>query len=608
MALSKRLSTEKECAMKKDQRGLLTRRDFMKIAGYASLSAGVGLNLAVPETARAQIKKPAKQSSNGQYNILMIVSDQEHYLRDNQLPIGYQLPGHERLAKNGVVFENHQIASCVCTPSRAVLYTGQHIQHTGMFDNTNFPWSNDLSTEIDTIGDLLRAEGYYTAYKGKWHLTDEFETANKLHIPKRILVEEMEQYGFSDYFGIGDMIAHTEGGYLHDDVIASMSLSWLRGQAQKLRTENKPWFLAVNLVNPHDIMYYNTDLPGQSQQASKAMMRLNHAPVNSIYQDQWKVNLPGSRNQDIRKKGRPAAHYDYQHARGALVGIVPNEDARWQRLNNYYLNCIRDVDRHVVEILDELEDLGMADNTIVIYTSDHGELAGAHGLSGKGATAYREQMNVPFIVSHPAFQGNKRCTAVTSHVDIATTVLSMARNKTTQVKGLPGKDITTLLDKPEEVAVDALRLGALYNYNMFAYIDAEFLPSIAKFFAEGGSPEEIANQGFRPNLKKRGAIRTVHDGNYKFSRYYSPLEHHVPETIEQLFAHNDVELFDIKKDPLEMKNLAMDSKKYGDLILAMNKKLNLLIEQEVGEDEGQMLPKDTGADWKLSPDLKHLRM
>jgi arylsulfatase A-like enzyme len=594
--------------MEKDQRSLLTRRDFMKMAGYASLSAGVGLNFVGPEPVRAQTNKLVKPASGGPYNILMIVSDQERYMKASELPIGYQLPGHERLAKRGVVFENHQIASCVCTPSRAVIYTGQHIQHTGMFDNTNFPWSNDLPTEINTIGDLLRAEGYYTAYKGKWHLTDEFETANKLHSPKRILVDEMEQYGFSDYFGIGDIVAHTEGGYLHDDVIASMSLSWLRGQGQKLRRENKPWFMAVNLINPHDVMYYNTDLPGQSQQSSKAMMHLNHDPVNALYQDQWKVRLPESRKQSIRQKGRPAAHYDYMHARGALVGIVPNEDERWQRLNNYYLNCIRDVDRHVVEILDELDDLGMADNTIIIYTSDHGELAGAHGLSGKGATAYREQTNVPFIIAHPAFQGNKSCKSVTSHVDISTTLLSMAKNKSIPVKGLPGKDISALLENPEAAALDALRPGALYNYNMFAFIDAEFLPDIARFFAEGGNPEEIANQGFRPNLKKRGAIRSVYDGQYKFSRYFSPLEHHRTKNIDQLFANNDVELFDLIKEPLEMNNLAINRKEYGDLILTMNNKLNLLIEHEVGEDIGQMLPKDAGVDWKLSPDLKHLRM
>ena len=74
------------------------------------------------------------------------------------------------------------------------------------------------------------------------------------------------------------------------------------------------------------------------------------------------------------------------------------------------------------------------------------------------------------------------------------------------------------------------------------------------------------------------------------SRYYSPQEHHVPRTLGQLFANNDVELFDLKSDPLEMNNLAIDRKKYGDLILTMNNKLNLLIELEVGDDLCQMLP------------------
>ena len=71
------------------------------------------------------------------------------------------------------MFENHQINSCVCTSSRSVLYTGQHIQQTKMFDNTNFPWISSMSTDIPTIGHMLREAGYYMAYKGKWHLTQE---------------------------------------------------------------------------------------------------------------------------------------------------------------------------------------------------------------------------------------------------------------------------------------------------------------------------------------------------------------------------------------------------------------------------------------------------
>ncbi len=585
----------------------LSRREFVIGTGLATLATGAGLGAAIaPGQVLAQGREmPRPASGGGRYNILMILTDQEHRLLPNEYPAGYRLPGHERLARSGVTFENHQIASCVCTPSRAVIYTGQHIQNNGVFDNADFPWSDNLSTEIDTIGDMLRRQGYYTAYKGKWHLNDEFETANKLHSPKRLLGDEMEEYGFSDFFGIGDIIAHTQGGYLHDDVIASMARSWLRGRGERLREEKKPWFLAVNLVNPHDVMYYNTDLPGESAQSGTSMFPVNRDPAAAIYRQQWDVQLPKSRNQALDAPGRPPCHREFREARGALVGLVPNEDARWQRLNNYYLNCIRDVDSHVVEILDELESLGMADNTIVIYTSDHGELAGAHGMNGKGANAYRENNNVPFIVAHPAYEGNKRCKAVTSHVDIATTLMSIAGGS---VDGLPGKDVSQLLDNPEAASFDALRDGALYNFNMFAYVDADFLNNIRNHFAQGGKPEELAEKGWRPNLKKRGAIRSVYDGRYKLSRYFAPMEHHVPRTMEELFANNDVELFDVVNDPIEMNNLAVDRRKHGDLIEMMNDKLNLLIAQEVGDDIGQMLPGGTDADWKLSPDLKNLRM
>ena len=585
-----------------------SRRQFIKSSGLAALGTSVSGGLAASPSIQAEGRKPNSQTvGGGPYNILMIVTDQERYMARKDLPSGYRLPGHERLSERGVTFENHQIASCVCTPSRAVLYTGQHIQHNGMFDNTNFPWSGSLSTDIDTLGDLMRRQGYYTAYKGKWHLTEEFETANKLHAPERLLSAEMEEYGFSDYMGIGDIIGHTEGGYLHDDVISSMSRSWLRGKGQQLRAEEKPWFMAVNLVNPHDVMFYNTDLPGQKKQSGKTMFRLNREPDYALYQQQWDVRLPRSRNQPIDVAGRPKCHLDFRDSNAAMLGAIPNEDNRWQRLNNYYFNCIQDVDSNIVDILDELDALGIADNTIVIFTSDHGELAGAHGLVGKGATAYREQNHVPLTVIHPAYAGNKRCKAVTSHVDIATTLISLAGGDPDTISALPGKDISSLLDNPEAASTGALRDGALYNFNMLGFIDRDFITNVGNFMASGGAPADLPKQGFKPDLKKRGAIRSICDGHYRFSRYFSPLEHNTPKSIEQLFSNNDVELYDLKNDPLELQNLAANINEYGEAIVMMNEKLNVLIGAEVGEDVGQMLPAQDGVNWTLSSSIEDFR-
>lgn len=109
------------------------------------------------------------------YNTAFILTVQERNFHPDERPKDYRLPAHERLAKSGV-----------------------------MFDNTNFPWMQSMSTEIKTIGHLLREAGYYTACKGQWHLTREFETDNTLAAPTKVFTRETEAYGFSDYLGAGE--------------------------------------------------------------------------------------------------------------------------------------------------------------------------------------------------------------------------------------------------------------------------------------------------------------------------------------------------------------------------------------------------------------------
>lgn len=587
----------------------LSRRNALKALGAGAVAAAVGKSLAASAGVGATgAQSPATPLPGEPYNILFILTDQERLFWPGELPADYRLPAHERLLKRGTLFENHYINSCVCTPSRSVIYTGRHIQQTRMFDNTNFPWISSMSTDIPTIGDQMRDLGYYTAYKGKWHLTKEFETVNELGSPTKIFTKEMEAYGFADYFGVGDIIAHDRGGYLHDGIISAMAVSWLRGRGMDLTVQKKPWLLAVNLVNPHDIMFIDTDRPGEVVQNRNLLGHIRPEPTDPLYQQQWTFDLPKTYPEKLDEPGRPLCHTDYLRSHDALVGRIANEDWRWKRRHNYYLNCLRDVDRNIATVLDEVDSLGFASNTIIVMTADHGDLDGAHRLHSKGATAYREQNNVPLIVVHPALPGGKRCKAVTTHLDIAPTLVSLSgaspERKAAVASKLPGKDFSPVLAAPEQAALNSVRDGALYCYNMFAYIDGGFLEQAVAILQQPEGKAKIMADvkagRMRPNLMKRGVIRSIYDGKYKFTRYFSPREHHRPATLEVLYAHNDLELFDIEADPLERANLALDRRRYQQLIEEMNAKLNVLIEREVGEDLGQMLPDNIPGGWVLT--------
>jgi len=140
----------------------------------------------------------------------------------------------------------------------------------------------------------------------------------------------------------------------------------------------------------------------------------------------------------------------------------------------------------------------------------------------------------------------------------------------------------------------------LFNYNMFAYLDGDYLLKAVEFIQKGGNPKKLQEAGLVPDMLKRGAVRSVFDGRYVFTRYFSPKQHNRPQTLEDLYRLNDVELYDRQSDPLEMTNLAVDANKHRDLVLAMNEKLDNLIDRQVGEDRGQMLPGGVDAGWEVT--------
>jgi len=601
--------------------------------------------------------------NNKPYNILFILTDQERYLDpDKHASLYDELPARNRLRKHGITFTKHHINTAVCTPSRSVIYSGQHIQRTGMFDNLEYYWSNDFSTNIPTLGDMMDKAGYYSAYKGKWHLALALEEHSGYdNLPTKHLTKVMEEYGFKDYVGVGDIIGTTWGGYINDEMIGAQTQRWLRMKGQPLNANEKPWFKAVNLVNPHDAMFFNTDAPPGpegpvepaiqnsqdeeqlSQASPKTISPIAPAPLSKAFRKRWtEIDLPKTLNEKIEKPGRPKTHKDWDVVKGALTGVIANDpadpecEARWQRLQDYYFNCIRKTDEVVEGILDELDELGLMENTIIVMTADHGELGGAHGLSGKGNTAYEEQTHVPLIIHHPEYNSTnpedlfRQCHEVTSHLDLAPTLVNWAcqaapgsnthMDITQKLQGydLCGEDLSPLLKNisngktVEELHPD----GVLYCYNMYSIIDGEFALSVQQHLnTHGGTYEGF--EGVIDLETKKGAIRSVFDGRYKYSRYFSNKHHNMPgsnseddqEVLQQIYDNNEVELFDLGSDPHEEYNLAYEAglaaynhalgdgkvtqlelKVRDKLLLEMNAKMNRLIEQQVGNDDGSYLP------------------
>lgn len=558
----------------------MNRRDFNKL----TLAAASGAITADQRVASGAQKENREQP----YNIVMVMADQESF-HLNQ-PLGFILPSREELRQRGTSFENHYIAAAMCTPSRGVIFSGRPPQINGVFDQMELGYVPSLDANKPSMGTMLKQLGYSTAYFGKFELLrDIIYPQDSVNYTKALV-----EYGFDTFAPDGDKIGEPSQGYDTDGYTVEAGNRWLRTNAQQLNREGKPWFLLTSMVSPHDIMYADGNLPGERVQVSHADATLTPPPQNSIYQKIWKFPLSASRLQPVDAPGRPDAQRQFLEGWSYWLGTIPADRAdMWKIFYNYYLNLIRDNDRMLQTLLATLSELDLWKKTIVIFTADHGELAGSHGgLRGKGPFPYELQTHVPFLVVHPEHPGGRLCNAVTSHIDLLPTLAGLTgrpeQERRTATKNMPGKDFSVLLQNPEAAPADAARKGALFNYVGLQTIDANYLKKIAPLQAAGKFVPSL--EILHPNLKKRGFLNFVFDGRYKFTRYYAPSEFNTPETFQQILQFNDLELFDLEKDPFEMKNLAVEPVKHQALIMRLNALMNELIADEVGTNDGQFLP------------------
>lgn len=502
-------------------------------------------------------------------NILLITTDEERFHLPR--PSGFSLPARERIAEGGVTFERAYAAATQCSSSRSVMYTGRHVPITQIYDNDNMPYVRPLDPGLGTIGTMLRAHGYHCTYQGKWHLSNAYvDPADPVST-----VDALEPYGFSEWNDWGDIDGGAWAGLRVDPVIAGQAVQWLRDRAPVV-ADDQPWFMAVNFVNPHDIMSFDYGAPSLVELPlglAHAVKMMPPADV-PLYRRDWGVDLAANARDDLATA--PPAVREFAAVLDTVFGPVTSDD-HWRAGLNFYLNCLRDVDRSIDVVLDALEASGQADRTVVILTADHGEMVGSHGLRQKANFVYDENFHVPLVICHPDGPSGTTTDALASGVDLVPTMLAFAgvddAARATQFPALRGHSLVPALDGTP------VRDGVLTAVETITTLDADFWGQ----FGDPAAPERLMSGELRPDWNKRGFLRGFTDARYSFGRYFSPLEPNRPTDLDSLFAANDVVLYDRHEDPGELVNLAADPARH-DLVAECSARLEALISAEIGED------------------------
>jgi len=337
-------------------------------------------------------------------NILFIMSDDHaaHAMSCYNSSIN-QTPNIDRIANEGMRFDNCFCTNSICGPSRAAVLTGLYNHLNGV---------RTLGDKLDgrqtTLPKLLQAGGYETAIVGKWHLGHGghydpagFDYWNVLpgqgeYInPEMIEMGELKQYS----------------GYV-TNVITDLSLEWLQA-----RSGQQPFMLMCHHKAPH-----RPWIPDDKHAHLYEDVEIPEPPTfHDDYATRAKAAAAAKMRIDRDMKERDTKGLPPEE-------LTPNERKSWnyQRYIKDYLRCIASIDDNVGRLLDYLEEAGLADNTIVIYTSDQGFFLGDHGWYDK-RFMYEESLRMPFIVRYPReIQSGTISSAMVLNVDFTPTLLDWA--------------------------------------------------------------------------------------------------------------------------------------------------------------------------------------
>jgi arylsulfatase A-like enzyme len=393
------------------------RRTFLKRGAVAGgLLAGAGLGIKAlseadgdPSAKPTPVDRTAHKPAQQRPNILVIVVDQLRYPQwFSATPMGMALPPNLRRLREGAVsFGHHYTASNDCTPARAALLTGLYTHQTGCM----ITGGSTLDPGFPTYGTMLREHGYHTRWLGKWHLTH-----HDNHWTPDAGEAALERYGFA-----GGVYPSPDGGpgqgWHKDPTIAAHFHEWYAEEARR-----EPWCATVSFVNPHDIAWWyvwSDRVPAETT----ARRTIRGLPPN--------FETP----ELLIERNKPRLQRSLQDTAAASFGPVPFTGPElapiWLDFLDLYAKLQREVDRHVGSVLQTLHSRPeVAANTVVVFTSDHGEYGASHGLRGKGAGAYEEAIRVPLLVKD--MRGKLTSspqtvrTQLSSSVDVAPLLLTIA--------------------------------------------------------------------------------------------------------------------------------------------------------------------------------------
>ncbi len=403
----------------------MKRRDFIKNAGVAvATTAGAVVFPTFLRGANAQ-GAPRKPT------ILVVMVDQLRFPQAafTQGLLDQAAPNMAALRKQSVSFDSHFAAATACSPSRSTITTGLYTHQNGMF-LTNAqglagqPPTPDLNPGFPTYGTILsRPEfGYKTYWWGKWHLSMDDETTC-----------DYTPYGFNGNLPCPSPDGGPGQGLEYDPMIADLFQAWILGADVRYRNaqteaDRAPWCTTVSLVNPHDVQWY----PKYSQNVDGE----NNPPPIPEFQ-----SLPPNFErwpEALFTEGKPHLQFAWTVISDAVFGPTPTNPpapeypTTWYTLMDLYYQVTQYVDVQIGRVLTALKNSTFADNTIVVFTSDHGEYGGGHGMHGKAFALYDEAIHVPLYVMDPTQSfvppdqvGTVR-DGLTSHVDFVPLLMSLA--------------------------------------------------------------------------------------------------------------------------------------------------------------------------------------